>query len=174
LHRTIRSVGRVSVRPFSPSLGYRLIGEVRRFPGISERPSGFGFQHHSRRANRAPVDWSSSSQALPLDSLADERLGRRCSAVFAFSCHAVFPRSLSSRGVRVNCGSSRKAGLYSPPSSEANRCWQNRSYHSRRTQTGFPSGASRLRLAGAGNQPLRTFPIGPAAGPDTSKKGNRR
>lgn len=76
--------------------------EVRRFPRMSQRRPDIGFQHHSRGANRAPADWSSSRVALPVDSLADEPLGRRCSALFAFCCHTVVPRTLSSRGVWVN------------------------------------------------------------------------
>src|SRR6516165_6714319 len=50
--------------------------EVRRFPRISRRRPDFGSQHLSRGTDRVPADWSSSSVALPVDSLADEPLGR--------------------------------------------------------------------------------------------------
>jgi hypothetical protein len=50
--------------------------EVRRFLRMSKRRPDFGSQHLSRRANRTPADGSSSRIALPVDSLADEPLGR--------------------------------------------------------------------------------------------------
>ena len=43
---------------------------------MSQRQPDFGSQHLSRGTDRVPADWSSSSVALPVDSLADEPLGR--------------------------------------------------------------------------------------------------
>src|SRR5258707_3165830 len=66
---------------------------------MSQRPPDLGSQHHSRGVDRAPADWSSSIVALPMDSLADEPLGRRCSAAFAFCRHAIVPSALSGEGI---------------------------------------------------------------------------
>ena len=67
---------------------------------MSRRRPAIGSQHLSRGMNGVPADWSSSSVALPVDSLADERLGPCCWALFAFCRPAVVPSALSSEGVR--------------------------------------------------------------------------
>src|SRR6516165_10446431 len=117
--------------------------EVRRFLRMSPRRPDFGSQHLSRRTDRVPVDWSSSSIALPVDSLADEPVGRWCWASFAFCRPALVPPSLSGGGVRESGCSTRKAVHDSPPSSEANLCWQNRSHITRRTEERLVRGALR-------------------------------
>src|SRR5947209_4503578 len=102
---------------------------------MSQRTPDFGSQQLSRGTDGVPADWSSSSRALPVDSLADERLGHGCSAVFALCRHAVVPSALWGEGIRMSPCSARKAVHYLPPSSRTNRHWQNRSHLSRRTVT---------------------------------------
>ena len=133
------SVGPPFVR--IPLIGVPSGVEVRRSPRISRRAPDFGSQHLSRGTDRVPADWSSSSVALPVDSLADEPLGRRCSALFAFCRRAVVPSALSGEGVRLSQCSVRKAVHYLPPSSRANLRWRNRSRLSRRTETRLTRGA---------------------------------
>jgi hypothetical protein len=68
------SVGlRSSVRPL---LGGPSSREGRGFLRMSQRRPDLGSQHLSRGMNQIPTDWSSSSVALPGDSLADEPHGR--------------------------------------------------------------------------------------------------
>ena len=56
---------------------------------------------------------------------------------------AVVPPALSGGGVRESHGSARKAVHNLPPSSRANRRWQNHSRLSRRTEEGYDRGAER-------------------------------
>ena len=94
------------------------------------------------RADWAPADWSSSSVALPVDSLADEPLGRRCSTSFAFCRHAIVPSALSGEGVWESFFfSTHKAVHYLPPSSRANLRWQNYSHITRRNEERHERGA---------------------------------
>jgi hypothetical protein len=112
---------------------------------MSRRRPEFGSQQLSRGVYQAPADWNSSSIALPVDSLTDEPLGRCCWALFAFCRPAVVPSALSSEGVRESSYSTRKAVHYLPPSSRANRCWQNCSHITRRTEEGITRGSERSR-----------------------------
>ena len=73
--RSVRSVGRASVRPLSPSLGYRLAGKFVAFFESANDGQISGLSIFPEGQNRAPADWSSSSVALPVDSLADEPVG---------------------------------------------------------------------------------------------------
>ena len=133
------SVGPPFVRV--PLLGVPSGVEVRRFQRMSQRAPDFGSQQLSRRTDRVPADWSSSRRALPVDSLVDEPLGRCCWASFAFCRRAVVPAALSGEGVREGFRSARKAVHYLPPSSRANRRWQNHSHITRRTEESLTRGA---------------------------------
>ena len=66
--------------------------EVRGFPRISQRRPDFGSQHLSRGTNRVPADWSSGSVALPMDSLADEPLGRDAGPYSPFAAMLLSPQ----------------------------------------------------------------------------------
>ena len=73
-------------------------------------------------------------------------------------CHTVVPRLLSSRGVRESRGSTRQAVPYSPPSSEANQRWQNRSRRARRTEEGSSREAELSGIEQTGHRNYRETP----------------
>ena len=73
-------------------------------------------------------------------------------------CHTVVPRLLSSRGVRESRGSTRQAVPYSPPSSEANQRWQNRSRRARRTEEGSSREAELSGIEQTGHRSYRETP----------------
>src|SRR5215472_15166110 len=59
---------------------------------MSQRRPDFGSQHLSRGTDRIPADWSSSSVALPIDSLADEPLGRDAGPYSPFAAMLLSPQ----------------------------------------------------------------------------------
>ena len=59
---------------------------------MSQRQPDFGSQHRSRRTDQVPADWSSSSLALPVDSLADEPLGRDAGPHSPFAAMLLSPQ----------------------------------------------------------------------------------
>src|SRR5690242_4289080 len=89
-----------------------------------------GGHHHG------PRQTARSTQRATLAAL-DPTLEEQRFIGSSFLC----PPPLSGRGVRESCRSVRKAVHYSPPSSEANLRWQNRSHITRRTEEGLTRGA---------------------------------